>query len=425
MNTTEMKKLAGCAILCAAITASATTITGVMANQRWPWNGLMDVDFTLSGSSSSMAYRIELSATYNGGANRVYAKSFQTEPVVEGDGQKRVTWDLRADCPNLKVDDFTVTVAATPLVGGEVPVYMVIDLSSGPSSSKYPVRYTTTAPDLNSDVCRTTELWFRRIRAGASFPMGGNDVGMTFLNPTKTMTLTKDYYMAIFETTQQQWAQVMGTWPSFYSNETYRVTRPVESLTRTLVRGSLYYYPWPSSSEASATSFAGKMRVRTGLTTFDLPTEAQWEYAALAGSVSGDDTKRGNYSAALGNEVSDTLVPQIARCLANGGGGASGDVAPSETEASGTMTVGHYKPNNYGLYDMLGNVWEMVIDRWANNWPEEVETADYKGPGNGQKSVAKGLPDSWGAWYYSIRARTCVEDTAASAVGARFCVTLD
>ena len=428
MNTTATKKLAACALLCAAMTASATTITGVAANQRWPWNGLMDVDFTLSGSAASMAYRIELSATYNDGANKVYAKSYHTEPVVEGDGAKRVTWDLGADCPDLKADDFTVTVAATPLVGNDVPVYMVIDLSSGTNSTKYPVRYTTSEPDLNSDVCRTTEMWLRRIRTGVEFPMGGNDSGMTYLNPAKAMTLTKDFYMAIFETTQQQWAQVMGTWPSFYSNETYRATRPVESLTRNLVRGSVYYYPWPQSSEVGVGTFVGKVRARTGLSAFDLPTEAQWEYAARGGAsaaASGHANKRGFYSV-LGGDVTDDLVTQIGRCSGNGGGAADGDVAPSDTEASGTMTVGHYKPNDYGLYDMLGNVWEMVVDRWAADWPEEMETTDYKGPTGGQKSVAKGLPYGWSAWYFSVRSRSCVEDNnLAKVLGARFCVTLE
>ena len=420
-----MKKLMTLCSAMAAVAASATTITGVSANQRWPWNNLMDVDFTISGSESSMAYRIELSATYNGGENKVYAKSYLTEPVVEGDGAKRVTWDLGADCPCLKADDFAVTVMATPLAGNDVPVYMVIDLSSGTNSVKYPVRYTTTVPDLNDDKCRTTEMWLRRIRTGVEFPMGGNDSGMTYLNPSKTMMLTKDYYMAIFETTQQQWAQVLGTWPSFYSNETYRATRPVESLTRNLVRGSLYYYPWPSTSDVGIGSFVGKMRARTGLTAFDLPTEAQWEYAARAGSTG----KRGNY-AALGN-ITDALIPQIARCSLNGGGVAAGDVAPVETEGekTGTMTVGHYSPNDWGLYDTLGNVWEMVLDRWNDAWPSEVDTTDYKGPTTGAYSVAKGLPYSWGTYYYSVRARIGVENinttTSPGVVGARFCVTLD
>ena len=89
-----MKKLITVCTSMVAVVASATSITGISANQRWPWNNLMDVDFTLSDSTASMAYRIELSATYNNGTNKVYARSYLTEPIVEGDGAKRVTWDL-------------------------------------------------------------------------------------------------------------------------------------------------------------------------------------------------------------------------------------------------------------------------------------------------------------------------------------------
>ena len=428
---TTMKKLVLSTAFGSALVASATTITGVSANQRWPWNNLMDVDFTISGSTASMAYRVELSATYNGGSNKVYAKSYLTEPVFEGDGQKRVTWDLGADCPDLKADDFAVTVIAAPLVGNDVPVYMVIDLSSGTNSVKYPVRYTTVVPNLNDDKCRTTEMWLRRIRTGVEFPMGGNDSGMTYLNPTKTMKLTKDYYMAIFETTQQQWAQVLGAWPSFYSNATYRATRPVDSLTRNIVRGTLYYYPWPNTTNVGVNSFAGKMRARTGLSTFDLPTEAQWEYAARAGTVATDSTngKRGSYSS-LG-PITDDLVPKIARCSANGGGNSDdGNVAPSEVEGemTGTIEVGHYVPNDWGLYDMLGNVREMVLDRWADNWPDEMSTTDYKGPATGNYSVAKGSPNNSGKSYASVRMRACIETSTANTqkvIGARFCVTLE
>ena len=419
-----------------AFAASAASITGISANQRWPWNSLVDVDFTISDSSASMAYRIELSAVYNGGANKVYANTYLTEPIVEGDGPKRVTWDLGADCPGLKIDDFTITVTATPMVGNDIPVYMVIDLSAGPSAVKYPVRYTTKVPDLADDKCRTTELWMRRIRTGTAFHMGGDDdPNKTALTPAKEMRLTKDFYMAIFETTQQQWAQVMDAWPSFYSNKTYRAMRPVESITRAAIRGSTSYYPWPngnSNNEAGVVgknTFAGLIRARTGLTKFDLPTEAQWVYAALGGAASG---KYGLYPAV--GTVSDSLVVKIARCNRNGGGNTEdGEVGISEVdgEKTGTMTVGHYRPNAYGLYDMLGNVSEMVLDRYTENWPDDFDeindVLDYKGSATGGNLIQKGMMHTTGPYYIGIQARIRRENNTDvfSQHGARFCVTLD
>ena len=423
MNTSANSVLLSIAAGLALSASAATTISVDAVNQRWPWNNLVDVDFTISGSESSMAYRIELSATYNNGANRVYANSYLTEPVVEGDGQKRVTWNLGDDCPELKSDDFTVSVTATPLTDNTIPVYMVIDLSSGPQSTKYPVRYTTKAPDLSDDKCRTTEMWLRRIKAGTEFTMGVTLSGVYTLPSSKEMKLTQDFYMAIFETTQQQWAMVQNEWPSFYSNETYRATRPVESITKKTVRGRFLYCKWPENSEVNYGTFVSQMRSRTGLTTFDLPTAAQWEYAALGGAASGS---HGSYN--LSGGLSQSTMINFARCAQNGGGTADGDIGISEIngDKTGTMTVGHYKPNDYGLYDMLGNVSEMVLDRYSSDWPANVPESDYKGPEAGYDNTIKGTPYSNGASYQTLRYHDKLGDTSSDrAVGARFCVTLD
>ena len=416
-----MKKLIAVCSVVAALASAATTIEVVSANQRWPWNGLMDVDFTISGSESSMAYRIELSATYNNGANKVYAKSYLTEPVVEGDGDKRVTWDLGADCPELKADDFSVTVTATPLVGNDIPVYMVIDLSSGPSLAKYPVRYTTTPPDLSDDTCRTTEMWLRRIKAGV-FKMGGANggaTGISTLSPAKDITLTKDFYMAVFETTQQQWHQVMGTWPSFRTNLNHRATRPVEQITRDDIRGPLWVssgtaYRWPEDGHVAAPdSFVGRMQSRIGMSRFDLPTEAQWEYACWAGKHdSPPDATLGRFSENGGNDNPDDR---------------------NADASSATAKVGSYLSNAWGLYDMFGNVWEIVLDRWKeSSWPDEVVN-DYGGPSNAQGGatgdvVVKSQSCTWGAWYGARQYRrnnNFSGNYKSRNCGARFCVTLD
>ena len=230
--------------------------------------------------------------------------------------------------------------------------------------------------------------------------------------------------MAIFETTQQQWAMVQNEWPSFYSNETYRATRPVESITKKTVRGRFLYCKWPENSEVNYGTFVSQMRSRTGLTTFDLPTAAQWEYAALGGAASGS---HGSYN--LSGGISKSTMINFARCLQNGGGAtADGDIGISEEDGvpTGTMTVGHYKPNDYGLYDMLGNVSEMVLDRDSDKWPDNVPESDYKGPEAGYDNTIKGTPYSNGASYQTLRYHDKLGDTSSDkAVGARFCVTLD
>ena len=114
------------------------------------------------------------------------------------------------------------------------PLYVVVDLSSGPDSDHYPVRGTDTPPDLNDDTCRTTELWLRRIPAG-KFMMGSpsNEYGRgsASIEPQHEVTLTQDFYLGVFECTQKQWELVMGTKPSYFNNAECYTTRPVEKVS--------------------------------------------------------------------------------------------------------------------------------------------------------------------------------------------------
>ncbi len=360
-----MKTKLSLAFMSATLAASALTVTDVTARQRWPWNNLVDVDFTLGGTDSGTWYQIDIAATYPGMAgDEVGAKTLVSEPVVTGDGTHRITWDLNADCPGLVTTNFSVRVTATPF-GDTTPIYMVIDLSSGPESSNYPIRYTTKVPDLSDDTCRTTEMWLRRCPAG-TFNMGydGYESASDGAWKTHPVTLSYPFYIGVFECTQQQYYQVMGTWPSFYSNTTCRATRPVENISyRDQVRGNT---GWTNNDKndtnVGSGTFVAQMRTRTGITWLDLPTDAQWEYAARAGT---------DY--VYGWEgVTASTITRYARGANTPTGVAGLNMNSTDgtiSTVAGTAKVGSYSPNNWGLYDMLGNVQEMCGDGHVRDRP--------------------------------------------------------
>ena len=405
--------------------AAAVDVTGVSARQRWPWNGLVDVDFTVSGVASDgwggPRFHIDVSATYNGGKT-AYARTFATEPVATV-GVNRVTWNFGVDYPETVATNLAVSVTATPF-GKAQALYMVIDLSGGPSASSYPVRYTTVPPVVHpgaagtNDLCKTTEMWLRRIPAGTTV-QGRGSTGSTSSSGgylvERPVRMTNDYYMAIFETTQQQWYQVYGEWPSSFSNAAHRATRPVETLWRLkgsypnngCIRGNATStnYKWPETRAVDNSSFMGKLRAKTGFTTqIDLPTEAQWEHAFRANTSGVSYTNSTDYAA-------------LGRC------GGSGVSYLSTPEQGGTMYVGSYPPNPWGLYDMFGNVHERCLDGWLGN-PADVkygeEQIDPSGPAtsslaDANNRVARGGSwDATGATWFTHYARRNFKDRSPS-----------
>ena len=397
-----MKKIIHLTTIFFALAAAAVEVTGVAARQRWPWNGLVDVDFTVSGAESDgwggPRFHIDVTATYNGGKT-AYARTFATEPVATA-GVNRVTWNFGADYPETVASNLSVFVTATPFSKAEA-LYMVIDLSGGPSASSYPVRYTTVPPvihpgaDGTNDPCKTTEMWLRRIPAGTTVQgygsTGNKDASGGYL-VERPVRLTNDYYMAIFETTQQQWYQVYGEWPSSFSNAEHRATRPVETLYRIAgsypnngcIRGNATSsHKWPEARTVDSSSFMGKLRSKTGFKTqIDLPTEAQWEHAFRANTSGASYTNSTDYAT-------------LGRC-----GGSSVSYL-STPDQGGTMYVGSYPPNPWGLYDMFGNVHERCLDGWLGK-PDDVEYGkeqiDPSGPATSSLADANNRVARGGSW---------------------------
>ena len=217
--------------------------------------------------------------------------------------------------------------------------YLVIDISGGSSAASWPYRYTSDAPVVQSNDCRTTELWLRYIPAG-TFRMGSpiSEYGRGTREVAHQVTFTKDFYIAVFELTVKQYKLITGD--TVYGEDTY----PVVNVVYDNLRGTEKGAQWPASDEVDENSFMGIIRAKTGLR-FDLPTEAQWEYACRATTTTA-------YNNGKNMDDEDVNLYQIAYYADNAGS---------------RNAVGTLKPNLWGLYDMHGNVWEWCLDWYTDN----------------------------------------------------------
>jgi len=250
--------------------------------------------------------------------------------------------------------------------------YMVVDLSSGK------ITYLKAVPKSGwSDVYKTTKMVLRKVPAG-KFVMGSptNEFGREEAETQHEVTLTKDFYIGIFEMTQKQYAVVTGDDPSYYKGD----LRPVEQLTYNAIRGRNKGAEWPASSDVDDDSFFGKLRAKTGQA-FDLPTEAQWEYACRAGT-----TTALNNGTNITNDYYDANMFKLGRTYYNMKDGKGG--------YEYTTVVGCYLPNEWGLYDMHGNAREYCLDWYKENIGEDPVT-DPKGPETGYKRVLRS-----GSYYF-------------------------
>ena len=284
----------------------------------------------------------------------------------------------------------TTLVASSPTpamaakkTGVKSGLYLVVDLSHGMNAKEYPVSYLADVPKGGwDDEYKTDKLVLRRIEPG-TFVMGSpeEELGHNGGENQHEVTLTQAFYIGVFEVTQKQWERVTGDWPSHFNNPRCRDERPVEKVSYNDVRGPNAGAEWPTSSKVDTTSFMGKLRARTGLMAFDLPTEAQWEYACRAGTTTALNS--GKNLTAL---EADPNMAEVGRYKGN-----SANTDRSGDTGVGTAKVGSYESNKWGLYDMLGNVWEWCLD-WRGNYPGSE--SEPRGATSGSNRIRRG-----GSWY--------------------------
>jgi len=383
MNKYVIRRLM--ALLVAAWAAGAALASGIIKDvtirQVKPWQGMVEVAYELTTDVSSKANLATSVVFTDRSTGKSYTATTFTHPFTYTKGQKKMIWNAAKDGISFKSSDVVCTVTVTSGGGGSEGLYCVVDLSGGISAASYPVTYLTAVPSGGwSDEYKTTKLVLRRLDAG-TFTMGSpsDELGRWDDETQHQVTLTKGFYIGVFEVTQRQWELVMGTRPSCFNNSAYYASRPVECVSYDMIRGSSSGSQWPASNAVDADSFLGKIRAKTGLI-FDLPTEAQWEYACRAGTTTALNSGKN-----LTRTDQDAEMDKVGRYWYNGGSRCSQSCDPS----AATAKVGSYAPNAWGLYDMHGNVLEWCLD-WRQIDLGTSAVTDPVGPASGDGRDLRG-----------------------------------
>jgi len=175
--------------------------------------------------------------------------------------------------------------------------------------------------------------------------------------PAHQVTVS-DFYIGKYEVTQKQWREIMGNNPSHFSGCD---NCPVENVS------------WNDIQE-----FIKKLNQKTGKK-YRLPTEAEWEYAARGGVETHGRASDNNTPRASKKYAGSNNIEEVAWYSSNSG--------------SKTNPVGRKKPNELGIFDMSGNVWEWCSDWYGSNYYKNSPQTNPQGPSSGAIRVLRG-----GSW---------------------------
>ena len=366
--------------LAIAAAASAVPVVGnVTFEQRS--NRKVDITYTLTETPAIVTMDIQTNVVGDvwatiGATNIVNgAVTGDVFREVAGGGTRSICWNPLVSWPDGDVKSKTngsVRAVVTAWATNAPPDYMTVDLLTG--ARKYWQSADFVPGGVTSNTAwRTTSLLMRRIPAKDAVVTLGPVWGTnnSFNAVARTVALSNDFYMAVFETTQRQWLEVVGEYPRAVSdyesadggkkysfvNETYRDMRPAQNISYNDVRiklrtgGENTYdaaldYPYAPDDD----SFVGRLRRLSGLG-FELPLWREWEFACLCGR------SNGYWNNGTMNNNADGSMPGRHK----NNGGSAGTDAGCGPEA-GTAVCGSYDPSLWGIYDMHGNVSEWCVD---------------------------------------------------------------
>ena len=343
------------------VVALALSTTGLIAAPN-----ITDVNLSQQGSRAVIMYNLSESAIVtvdiqtNGvsvGAALLQNVSGDVNQLVQpGTSKKKIVWKVGKAAPDVEFADAKAVVTAwsprTP------PPYLVASLS-GDKEVRYYASWDAMPGTVTNEIYKTEKLVMRRIPArNVPFRMG-NRVNVR-PDGAYAAVLTNDFWMGVYELTQRQHelakGAMRGTATTLAAADA--ATRPVERITYDYAVGGTHDEYKRNYTAFGANNLFKPFRERTGLATLCFPTEAQWEFACRAGG--GTDYPGDHLADPSDDGEIAALLERIAWYADNAGGH--------------THTVGLKEPNAFGLYDMIGNVRELVWD-----WYDELKQVDWDG----------------------------------------------
>ena len=322
----------GLALMTLPVMAATYTIDSVQ--QRYPWNGKVDVTYTVSGGETLNPSQAWLTLEVT---DRKTGETFRAQslggPLPSASGQHHVVWNAADDGRTTVSDELTAKIVKVTMP----EKYVVIDLSGGFYAPRFPVSYLDAPPEggVNTPEYKTTKLVLRYLPAG-SFIMGSpyDETGREATETQHPVTLTHPFYFALFDLTRGPFERIMGH--SALNEKGHGEMRPMDEYHSTNLRGE--------GQGVTSYKLLGLLSAKTGLS-FEWPTDAQWEYACRAGTTTARYT----------GVQTDADLSTIARWKTS-------SAADKAKHTDYHTDVGSYAPNPWGLYDLYGNVWEYTRD---------------------------------------------------------------
>ena len=299
---------------------------------------IITVDFLTNGVSIG-------EANFNnvfGAVNRV---------VVQTNSVHTIHWQPSKSWPGHS--GVKLSAQVTAWAQQDPPDYMVVSLGD---KSVSPISYyvsTNAFPGtLADDVYRTSRLVMRRIRAAnvrwqmgatkADYEQAGSTSSPAARETAHYVTLTYDYFIGIYAVTQEQYRRMTGASAlgGFFKGYEDSAVRPRTGVNYDGLRGK---NTGTGHDDLTSSCAIQKLRNLTGID-FDLPSDAEWEYACKAGTT---------WLLYTGKAYTQANVNEIAWNSNN----SSGQTHP----------VGQKIPNEWGLYDMIGNTLEWCRDKYVED----------------------------------------------------------